>query len=389
MNARSDTPLCIAPLTSAEIDAAIHALLARLARIDAQCGSAFPLYAHGDDDCWTLSNGGSWVGGFWAASWWRRARLTGDRTDRDKASVLSARLAAKLDTDSINRAMLFWYGAAQGAMAFGDPAATHLAYAAADAIAGSFDAVHGFVPVGVELGGGPDAMRRASVDTLAPLIQLLSYEDVPASSEIARRHTDALIAACMTSDGAWHAEAALTEAVLRPLGTAGSWSRGQAWAMLGLSAAAARWRGAYLERALVSCAYWRRTRPTACPPDRIDRADGPVDPSASLIAALAMLAVAREVDSVDAARAGFDSAAARVAALLRSPHYVRLPDGSARFVGACCRIAPDSLALVETAWSHFLLVDALCQLRSMSLQPRFAPAGTGPAPVVSTKESIR
>ncbi|SUD78357.1 hypothetical protein [Pseudomonas putida] len=58
-----------------------------------------------------LSRRGSWLGGFWAALWWRRAQASGDAVDVAEARTWSARLAAQLGEPSVNRSFVFWYGA--------------------------------------------------------------------------------------------------------------------------------------------------------------------------------------------------------------------------------------------------------------------------------------
>ena len=62
-------------------EAIIEALLAPLPRISQQCDGHFPLYRVDRDSPWKLSRRGSWLGGFWAALWWRRAQASGNAVD--------------------------------------------------------------------------------------------------------------------------------------------------------------------------------------------------------------------------------------------------------------------------------------------------------------------
>ncbi|AEA66020.1 hypothetical protein [Burkholderia gladioli] len=355
----------------AQLDTVIGAACVRLDQTASACGDAFPLYAAAPAHTWTTSAGGSWSGGFWAASWWRRARLTGSRACRDRAAALTARLADKLAADSINRCMVFWYGAALGAQGFGTSREHALARQAARTVAASFDPVLGCVPLGKDMGGGPRGAAGTSVDSLAALIGLLTFDDAPpVCVALARAHADTLVEVCATPDGAWHAHAEYGPCGWSARGEPGVWSRGQAWAMLGLAAAAGRWGGDYVVAAASACRYWLNTRSDSRPPNRLDQPDGPADASAALIAAHAMLALAR---ATAAPSSWQDEAARLIGGLLAGPDYVALDGGAAAFRGACYPVAPDRLALVETPWSSFLLLDAVCELAASLPVPAAIP----------------
>jgi|GEM_PF-433898 len=368
--------------TPAELRAAIVAGCARLDQVAAACGDAFPLYMTTPSNVWTTSPGGSWSGGFWAASWWRRARLTGAAACRARAAAVTARLADKLGIDSINRCMVFWYGAAHGALACGGGTEYALARDAARAIAASFDPSLRCIPLGTDMGGGPKGRISTSVDTLAALVALLTFDGVsPECVEVARTHVDTLIDVCATPDGAWHPGATFGPSGWRAHVEAGAWSRGQAWVMLGLAVAAERWGDPYRDAASRACDYWLRTRPGVRPLDRLDRPDQLPDPSAALIAATAMLMLARATPGPSRwAR----EASLRIGALLRGADYVLVTGGAASFRGACYPVARDTLALVEAPWSSFLLLDAACELAALL---RAEPAGS--ALTIPQEEPIR
>ncbi|MBA5604234.1 glucuronyl hydrolase [Duganella sp. FT3S] len=358
-----------AVLSRTEIMATLDHLCARMDWIEAQCTEGFPLYSPGTDNAWTVSQGGSWVGGYWAACWWLRAHLRRVESDRQKARLLCRRLAAKMDTDSIHRAMLFWYGAALGARWCGDEAAGRVAQAAADVLAGAFDRTLQCIPTGTAIGGGSHGRRHIAIDALGPLIELLTHSDNQAHHDIARRHTDTVLAACLNGDGAFHAEALYADQAgpacpaCHPIGQAGAWSRGQAWGMFGL-AAAARWGEPYRAQARAACEYWLRSRPCGIPPDRLDQPSGLADPSAALIAALAMQLLAK----VEAAETPWQACAERqIAAVVRSRYLTGAHNAEGGtppgiFWGACYQTRPGQRELVEAAWSSFLLMQALSTL---------------------------
>ncbi|ANJ72417.1 glucuronyl hydrolase [Ralstonia insidiosa] len=349
-------------LSQAEIMAALENLCTRMDAVEVQCGAGFPLYSVGTEDCWVLSEGGSWVGGFWAGCWWLRARLAGVASERLKAVQLCERLAPKLKADSIHRAMLFWYGAAPGARWFGNETCAQQTCAAAEALAASFHPELQCIPTGTAIGGGKHGGQHIGIDALAAVIRLLTLREAPRWQNAARRHTDTVISTCLTEDGACYAEAAHTGRSFTPIGRAGAWSRGQAWAMLGL-ASAARWGEPYAQQARSACEYWLRSRPSSMPPDRLDQPQGIEDPSAALIAAMAMLSLCEH-----AGETRWRTFAERqIAAIVRS-RYLTKPGNEADgvpagiFWGACIRTRPDRHELVESAWGSFFLMQALAML---------------------------
>lgn len=336
-------------------------LLARLDAVAAECGESFPLHAIGPDQPWQVSTGGSWTGGFWAASHWLRAALTGSAADRTKAAGLCSRLASKLHAPTGHRAFLFWYGAALGEHWCGDAAAARWARAAAQALGEAWSDELGAIPLGTALGGGPGGDARVSIDALAPTILLLHHHGDDLTRRKAHRHAKTLMEACGDSQGAFHAEAEWACGRWRPAGLAGVWSRGQAWALLGLSTAAALWNDDHLwARADAAARYWLRTRGEFPPPFRLHGGDpARPDPVAAVIAARAFVTMARQDACwlVEARRV--------VEALLASPWLVASEAGGQayqRFVG-CCLASPGSVPLLaETAWGTFLLIDLLHEL---------------------------
>ena len=281
-------------LSREEVLKALEALVHRMDIIEAQCKDGFPLYSSGPADQWVVSPGGSWVGGFWSGWWWLRARITGSISDKRKASDICGRLSSKIAADSINRCLIFWYGAALGDLWFGDISACSIVNESVAAIGASYDRKINCIPLGTGMGGGKEGNQRVTIDTLASVIQLLNRSEYSVYHHISRCHVETVLDACFTNNGAFHAEAHVSAGRLRATDQAGMWSRGQAWGMLGLSRAAAQWGEPYLTYAQSACRYWRQSRPNLqLPvPNRLDDPSGPPDPSSSLIASLAMLALA-------------------------------------------------------------------------------------------------
>jgi unsaturated chondroitin disaccharide hydrolase len=329
---------------------AIQSLFDRMDSIEKQCGDAFPLYSIGNSDQWLTSQGGSWMGGFWAGCWWLRARLTQSNADYAKALVLCEKLSDKIQLDSSYRSLIFWYGAALGDSWFQDHKACQIATEATKALVASYDTKLQCMPLGTALGGGETGKQTITVDGLASLIDLLTSQGDREQEAIAKQHTDTLLAACLTETGAFHSEAHYVDGYFQATDIAGDWSRGQAWAMLGLTSAAQRWGEPYLTLARSACHYWLDSRqPLAL--NRLSEPTGLNDPSATVIAALAMLTFAEQVPDGDLWR---NLANQQLHELMQSDCFA-----NGLFSGCCYKIKAQEMALVESSWGIFLLLSAL------------------------------
>ncbi len=313
------------------------------------------------------------LGGFWSAWWWLRSRITGSALDQRKASDICRRLSQKMTADSINRSLVFWYGASLGDLWFGDENAHKLVEESIAAIAASYDPEMNCIPLGTGMGGGKNGNQLITIDALAPLIQLLNRSEHRAYHQISRCHADTILAVCHTGNGAFHTSAYFTHGSFQPLGQAGMWSRGQAWAMLGLVRAAARWREPYLSYAQSACAYWKRSRPScskSLPPNHLDEPSGLPDVSASVIASLAMLSLA---DLLPDGTHWRTCAHQQITAIIRSQYFTGFQKNgnhekngnktaSGIFWGCCYKTGHEKEELVESAWGSFFLMAALCIL---------------------------
>ncbi len=349
---------------------ALQSLLNRLDEIDRQCAAGFPLYSVGNSNDWLVSKGGSWMGGFWAGCWWLRARQAQVDADYKKAVLLCEKLSDKTQLDSSYRSLIFWYGAALGDALFSNVTARRIANEAANALAASYHTTLRCLPLGSALGGGETGQDTITVDGLASLIDLLIYSGNSEMEDIARQHTDTLIAACLTKTGAFHSEAHCVNGHFQATDSAGDWSRGQAWAMLGLTRAAQHWGEPYLSDAKSVCEYWRQTRPEPLPPDRLSQPSGLCDPSASVIASLAILNLSDLISDKDHWRA---YACHQIMAIIHSDYFSGLQhsqdESAAGIFGGCCvKTNRNTYELVETAWGSFLLMIVLTSLQMLSLQ---------------------
>lgn len=140
-------------LSREECRNALEALLARVGVLGQRFPKGVPLYAPGRSDEWTVSEGGSWVGGFWCGLWWLRALVGHAPADREHAAELCRHLRNKLDVDSVNRSLIFWSGAAGGAYGFHDEEAGALLQEAAIRLAATYSHELRAIPLGAAMGG--------------------------------------------------------------------------------------------------------------------------------------------------------------------------------------------------------------------------------------------
>lgn len=360
------------PLSREQVLRALDSLIHRMDTIEAQCKDCFPLYSPSSTSQWSISPGGSWVGGFWSGWWWLRARITGSISDERKASEICQRLSSKVAADSINRCLIFWYGAALGDLWFGDLRARSIVKESIAAIGVSYDRKINCIPLGTSMGGGKDGNQCVTIDSLASLVQLLNSSEYGVYHHMSRCHAETVLDACAGRDGAFHTEARLSSGRLRATDQAGIWSRGQAWAMLGLSRAAAQWGQPYLTCAESACRYWWQSRHDLLAPNRLDDPSGPLDPSSSVIASLAMLALADLVPDGHAWRFYADQ---QITAVIRSEYFTGCEGSYAAetykeghapgiFWGCCYKTGREH-ELVESAWGSFFLMAALCVLADL------------------------
>ncbi|MFT0179934.1 MULTISPECIES: hypothetical protein [Pseudomonas] len=326
----------------------IEALLEPLARIAQQCDGQFPLYRPDRDTPWKLSRRGSWLGGFWAALWWRRAQASGDVADVTQARTWSARLAVQLGEPSINRSFVFWYGAGIASRHSCGEQARDLATQAAATLAADFDPQLGGWWLGTGLGAGEPGARILDIDALAPTLALLHASPDSGHWALAHQHLQRCLKSLSEPSGAWANQALLLPDGRWQRNVPGHWARGQAWAMLGLAEAVGRYGGEYAEAACRTCEYWTQHWGAAAAGGRpgTDKAD----PCAIAIASLALL---RLCQYLPGRNAWCELACRQIAGLLTAS--VR----RGCFIGHRYRLDAQRTRLVETPCATFFLIEAL------------------------------
>lgn len=339
------------PLETAEVRRAINAIFTRLEQIDAACGQGFPLYCTGNNALWKVSAGGSWLGGFWAGLWWLKAHCSGRRADLQQALHIAERLRDKLDSDTHHRSLIFWYGAGLGARLLADPQAEELTEQAVQRLVRAFDPVLGCIPLGREMGGGEQGDSCLSIDPLAATLQLFALNAEPRLLGLGRQQLQTSFRACAGADGTWSSHARFDQGQWQAGDVPGNWSRGQAWAMLGLGTGARSYGAPFSSDAERASQYWLRSRGVSVPVNRLDQPKGLSDPCAAAMAALALQGQAMEAVEADLLR---QQAGQLLAAIVRSADF---EDG--HFIGHCYRTSAAMEQKVESACGSFFLLAAL------------------------------
>lgn len=356
-------------LTQREMELAIKWMIGRMEYIDSICFDNFPLYSPAKTGQWTTSSGGSWMGGFWSGWWWLRAYITKSTSARVKATDICRRLSSKIAVDSINRSFIFWYGAALGNRWFNDVDAQALVKSSIAAIVTSYNPALKCFPLGKAMGGGENGNQCISIDSMAALIQLLGNSVVEQDQIMLRHHVDTMLENCFEPQGAFHASASYSQGKFVRSHNAGAWSRGQAWGMLGLCRAAARWNEPYLTYAQTACEYWDKSRTESVPLNDLNGSNELRDPSSAVIASLAMIALANLVPNGDQWRM---NAHRMISDVVRSQYFLGCEAtevhgenqavDSGIFQGCCYRTSPGQEELAETPWGSFFLMASLCTL---------------------------
>lgn len=335
--------------------------------------AGFPHYADTRDGRWTLSDNGDWTGGFFVGLLWLAAGR-GDARAARQARDWAGRLAPRVDSDTVFRGFLFWYGIARSA---GDGELADLAVRGARALAATRHPRSGVLPLGASAeeahSVGP---TEANIDGLPGTVLLLDWAARRTGDDALRgiglAHASALREMCIRPDGGAIQSASFdpgTGSTLRRYTHKGYapdsvWGRAQAWAMLGFAQAASLDPDTHLATARAVCDWWI----AHVPADLIARwdfddpdPDAPRDTSASAIAASALLTLA-EIDAPGRDR--YREEARRTVDALVRDHVTDGSDGRpAGMLTHACYNRPLGLATdSELVWGTYFLAEAILRL---------------------------
>jgi unsaturated chondroitin disaccharide hydrolase len=327
------------------------------------------MYADPVSGEWTWAEDVPWFAGFWGGTLWLAAAATGEEGYLRAAHDVVRRLRPRASSPTILRGFMFWYGAGLGSELgeVSDDIAS-AAVSAGRSLAENFDAVAGLLPPGEEdaalygwpspgacVDGMPGAgclLAFASRQTGDPRLRDLAVSHARETYRMCAR-TDGSVAQCATYDAAGR-----RTALSSPNGSSpktSTWSRAQAWAMLGLPQAAqlspelrgaatqaADWYLAHVPEDLVC--YWDFDDPEI---PRTER-----DTSASAIAAAALIKLA------PMAGERYRTAARHTLAALAGEHLG--PAGG--LIDGCYRRHKGLATHNELIWGDYFMLEATLAL---------------------------
>lgn len=256
-------------MTDALRSDALRRMRARVARTAETVRAGFPHFADPETGQWTCSPSGDWTGGFWNGMLWLCAASTGEARYLRWAEQWTERLRARIDSDTVFRGFLFYYGAALGAILLGHPDAREIGLQGAKGLAATYNPRAEALPLGTEAEETSDVGKgEANVDTVqASALLLWAHRETgdPTFREAALKHTARHIEFCLRADGSVCQSASFDPAtgkMLRRYTHKGitdqsTWARAQAWGILGWTLAA-QWSsdGSLLEPAERAADWW-------------------------------------------------------------------------------------------------------------------------------------
>jgi unsaturated chondroitin disaccharide hydrolase len=329
----------------------VDSLITRISDTLAQADGRFPVTADPSTAEWQWSSDGGWVGGFWVGLLRLAAWHVGEQRYRDAADAATAQLAARASAPTLLRGFLFWYSHGLAAT-LGQGDVSGAAHRAAQELAQDLDQTAGVIPTGDEDAEQYEWPRPgACADGLPGTVPLLY---ACGRGEAAAIHTDGTYRFCVRDDGSVSQDATYDDAgelvertAINGIHPDSTWSRAQAWAMLGFAQAAVRdeqfrpmaekvasWWLAHLPSDHI--AHWDFDDP-AVP-------DAPRDTSATAIAAAALLKLGHR-----------DDAATTVDALVRriGPHGL---------IDGCYNRKKNVAVGHELIWGDYFLLESILGL---------------------------
>jgi unsaturated chondroitin disaccharide hydrolase len=350
---------------------AIMRMRARVDRTADSVSDGFPHFADPASGQWTLTSNGDWTGGYWNGILWLSVHATGAERYARMAANWTERLRPRVDSETSAKGLLFYYGAALGAILGHNATARELALAAARSLADMYNPRAKVIPMGSEFEEVHSVgMTETEVDVvqIAALLLWASRESGDARlREIALNHARRHVEFCLRPDGSICQSVSFDPATGRMIRTYthkgindhSTWARAQAWGMLGW-ALTAQWSGdatflAPAERAsdwwlahvpADSVAVWDFDDPAIPNTNR--------DTSATAIAAASLLKLAALSPRESKRRMYSEAAEATVGVLV--DHYLG-GDGILR--AGCFNKRIDLATKHELIWGDYYLYEAL------------------------------
>lgn len=248
---------------------AIASMRLRIDRTASTVGEGFPHYADPATGVWTTTPAGDWTGGYWNAMLWLTAAVTGDNRYAELAERWTAKLRARVASQTSAKGILFYYGAALGAILKGNASAREIAVLGAGSLAAMYNQRAEVIPLGSEF---EEVHSVGMSETEIDVVQIAALLTWAASEsgddlmrQIAGRHARRHIEFCLRDDGSICQSASFDpdsgrmtrRYTHKGISDESTWARAQAWGMLGW-ALTAQWTGdsSFLEPAERATQWW-------------------------------------------------------------------------------------------------------------------------------------
>jgi unsaturated chondroitin disaccharide hydrolase len=350
---------------------AIARMRARIDRTAETVGDAFPHFADPATGAWTTTPLGDWTGGYWNAMLWLTAAASGDDRYTHLAEQWTARLRARIGSQSSAKGLLFYYGAALGAILKRDALAREIALAGAKSLAAMYNPRAEVIPLGSEFEEVHSVGMTESEVDVVQIAALLTWAGHETGDErlrgIALKHARRHIEFCLREEGSICQSASFDPEsgqmtrryTHKGITDNSTWARAQAWGMLGWALTAqwtrdlsllepaeraAQWWLAHVPADLV--AFWDFDDPAIPNTNR--------DTSATAIAAASLLKLAALAESESKRKRYREAAEATVRALAED--YLG-DDGG--LWGGCYNKRINLATNNELIWGSYYLYEAL------------------------------
>lgn len=359
---------------------AIGRVLRRIDAIAAAVRPEFPVAADQQTGAWQTAVDGRWTGGFWVGLLWLAHHYSGAGHYAVLAEEWMPRLETRIEIPNVLNGLVFYYGAALGAVLAGHPKAGGLAMRAAQALGGIYHPVARLFPLG---GDTTEIHDRSSVEVNVdglPGMELLHWAaHAKHDAELASRavdHVRRVIRACQRPDGSMHQTAGFDpdtgdlRRTSNPRGYApgSTWARAQSWGMLGL-VQAARHDPELVAPARAAADFWMAR--TAADPVAFWDFDDPAipsverDTSATAMAAVALLKLSSLIADEPGAPKYRLHAEVTVATLVETrltptSHHDGRPVGM--LTDGCWQKKDHVATRSELIWGDYFLFEALLRL---------------------------
>jgi unsaturated chondroitin disaccharide hydrolase len=226
-------------------ETAIERMLKRTRRTIEQNLAEFPHYADQNTGEWTTSKDGFWTGGFWPGILWLAGYYSGERHYWEEAAQWTSRLEARVESDSVFRGFLFYFAGSVGAELANNSEAAELAVSAAYSLSKTFNPTVGLMPLGATAEESHAVgENETNIDSLSASLVVgwaALYKNDENLRKIAISHALSNARFCVRTDGSVCQSASFNTENGELLRTythkgyheASTWTRAQAWAMLG------------------------------------------------------------------------------------------------------------------------------------------------------------